>query len=355
MDRPSKITVIYNSVDEASPIIPPDRRVADQDTVLMAKDIAKALEKNFSVDLIEIPFTNPQEAASIKTDLVFNLCEGVGWDYACKVIEALDSAGIPYIGANSVNYRIGSDKALLKEFLNRNNLPTPKGQFFDGPNQKLNPRLKFPLIVKPELEHGSVGITQESVVGNEDELRAQLKNVLDNYGESAVAEEYIDGRELQLTLVGNGSGLSILPIKEILFVNGLSQKWHVVTFNAKWDEESAEYKATPSVCPVEDLEPEERETLENLGKEVFERTECQDYTRIDVRYDGKNKTPYILDVNPNPDISPDTAVAKAAAIYGWDYPELLDQIVLAAWKRVRGEKKGKLKEKRLQSGSFSFA
>ncbi len=103
MDLSKKITVIYNSVDEESPIVPPDRRVADQDTLLMAEDIARALEKNFEVDLLEIPFADPQKAGEIHTDIVFNLCEGLGYEYACKVIKALDEAGIPYIGANSVN------------------------------------------------------------------------------------------------------------------------------------------------------------------------------------------------------------------------------------------------------------
>lgn len=332
--RPKKVTIIYNSIDETSPIIPPDRKVADKDTIQMAYGIANHLEKVFEIDLVDIPFDNPEAAASIKTDIVFNLCEGVGYEYACKVIDSLESANIPYIGAHSLNYHIGSDKALLKEVLNRYHLPTPKGQFFRNPEGKINPHLKFPLLVKPELEHGSVGITQKSVVNNETELKSQILRVKNEYGQGALAEEYIDGLEFQLTFIGNDESLLMLPIKEILFVNGVSKRWHVVTFAAKWEEDSEEYKGTPTICPTESLDETETRSLERLGREIFAKTRCQDYTRIDIRYEPKSKRSYILDVNPNPDLSSDAAVAKAAKSIGWDYQTLLTKIVMTAWERV---------------------
>lgn len=335
--NPDRITVIYNSVDEASPILPSDRRVADEDTVLMAEEIGRTLSQNFDTELLEIPFDQPEVASSVKTDIVFNLCEGVGYEFACKVIESLESVGIPYVGANALNYQIGSDKALLKEVLNRYGLPTPQGQFFENPDEKINPRLKFPLLVKPEFEHGSVGITQESVVTDEKTLRDQVRRVFEVYNSGAVAEEYIEGRELQLTAVRNGASLTMFPIKEILFVNGMSERWHVVTFAAKWDEESAEYKGTPTVCPTNHLSQEETTTLQNLGRQIFQKTSCQDYTRIDIRYDQEKSKPYILDVNPNPDLSSDAAVAVAAKAYGWSYEQLLKELVLSAWQR-QGEK-----------------
>ncbi|MCL5125291.1 MAG: ATP-grasp domain-containing protein [Deltaproteobacteria bacterium] len=331
---PKKITVIYNSVDEASPIIPPDQKVADLDTIEMAKGVADNLASTFQTELREIPFDHPEAASAINTDIVFNLCEGVGYDYGCKVIDSLESARIPYVGANSLNYHIGSDKALLKEVLNRYHLPTPLGQFFNSTQEKLNPNLQFPLLIKPELEHGSVGITQESVVNNEEQLREQISKIRREYGQGALVEEYVDGLELQLTFVGNGSALKMLPIKEILFVNGMSERWHIVTFAAKWEESSEEYKGTPTICPTDSINNIEKRALEKLGREIFLRTSCQDYTRIDIRYDKINQKPYILDVNPNPDLSSDAAVAKAAEAAGWNYPTLLVNLVMSAWKRI---------------------
>lgn len=340
---PKKITIIYNSVDEASPVIPPDRRIADRDTIEMANGIANNLRKAFATDLIEIPFSNPDRVSSIKTDLVFNLCEGVGYEFACKVIDALESADIPYVGADSLNYHIGSDKALLKEVLNRYHLPTPPGQFFANPNEKLNPKLRFPLLVKPELEHGSVGITQDSVVNNQTELKEQVNIINYNYGQGALVEEYIDGLELQLTYIGNKNSLLMLPIKEIMFVNGMSKRWHIVTFAAKWEELSDEYKGTPTICPTENIDAETKERLEKLGREIFIKTSCQDYTRIDIRYRQNSKQAYILDVNPNPDLSSDAAVAKAAEAYGWGYPTLLTHIVMTAWERITGSHRSERK------------
>ncbi|KKT74430.1 MAG: D-ala D-ala ligase domain-containing protein [Microgenomates group bacterium GW2011_GWA2_44_7] len=333
-EKPQKVTIIYNSVDESSPFSPLDRRVADADTINMAIDIAGNLEKVFETDLIDIPLDHPESVSSIKTDIVFNLCEGVGYEFACKVIDSLESAHIPYIGANSLNYHIGSDKALLKEVLNRFGLPTPAGQYFENPADKVKPSLKFPLLIKPEFEHGSVGITQESVVKDVSQLKEQILRIKNEYKQGVLVEEYIDGMELQLTLVGNGESLLVLPIKEILFVNGMSNRWHVVTFSAKWEEDSDEYKGTPTICPTENLDDDEKTVLEKLGREIFIKTDCQDYTRIDIRYDKKSKTPYILDVNPNPDLSSDAAVAKAAQAIGWDYQTLLTQLVIAAWERV---------------------
>ena len=330
---PKRVAVIYNSVDEKSEIIPPDRRVADEDTVAMATDIAAGLKNSFDVLLKEIPFSRPQAAGELKADLVFNLCEGTGYEFACAVIDSLEAAGLPYVGANSTNYRIGSDKAVLNDYLKRVGLPTPKGQFFSDPDARIDPRLDYPLLVKPEFEHGSVGITKDSVVTNETDLKKQLKKVCTEYDGGAMVEEYIDGRELQLTLIGNPGKMTVLPIKEILFTGEMARGWHIVTFAAKWKEDSDEYKETPTVCPAENLSFQEVERLSRLGKEVFEKTECRDYTRIDIRYRQKTGAPFILDVNPNPDLSSDAAVARAATVYGWGYKELLREIVMAAWQR----------------------
>jgi D-alanine-D-alanine ligase len=335
---PQSVAVIYNSVDETSPVEPPDLKIADEDTIKMAQEVADNLKTDFAVQLIDIPFENPESAKNIHADLVFNLCEGTGYEFACAVIDALESAQLPYVGANALNYRIGSDKALLKEYLNREDIPSPQGQRFQKSSEDLNPRLNFPLLVKPEFEHSSVGITQQSVVENERQLRRQLKLILSQYGGGALVEEFIDGRELQLTFIGNNGSLQMLPVKEILFVGPMVSKWHVVTFAAKWEVQTDEYQGTPSVCPAQNLSDREIEQLHAEGSKVFEKCVCQDYTRIDVRYDQEAGIPYILDVNPNPDLSSDAAVAKAAEGYGWNYRKLLTELIASAWERTLNEK-----------------
>ncbi|MEM3690640.1 MAG: ATP-grasp domain-containing protein, partial [Candidatus Micrarchaeia archaeon] len=222
-------------------------------------------------------------------------------------------------------------KARAKQILISAGIPTPKFHIFTTPEQELPLTLKFPLIVKPIHEDASIGITQESVVRDEEQLRRRVAYVIETYKQHALVEEFIDGREFNISILGN-SEPTALPIEELQFQNFSENQPKICSYSAKWIPESDEFKHTIPTCPAQIPK-----TVENRIKKAalaaYRVLECQDYARIDLRLDSNNN-PYILEVNPNPDIGPnDTAFTRAASAAGLSYDGLIRRILYHALER----------------------
>jgi D-alanine-D-alanine ligase len=151
------------------------------------------------------------------------------------------------------------------------------------------------------------------------------------WGQPLLAEKYIEGREVNVTLLGEGEDPEVLPLHEIDFAKMPSGRPHIITYAGKWDEGHVDYAGTKPV-PLRDASPELRAAIEAAAKGAWQATGLRDYGRVDLRLDGAG-TPYVIDVNPNPDISPDAGVARAAAVAGMDYPALIERVALGALRR----------------------
>ena len=181
-------------------------------------------------------------------------------------------------------------------------------------------KLNFPVILKLLNEDASIGISELSVVNNFKELKKHLKFLQETYRQDVLIEEYIDGRELNVAILGN----SVLPISEIAF-NGLPDGLpKIVTYEGKWIAESVYYENTKPICPAK-LNKKIKSKVEETALLAFQALNCRDYARVDIRLD-KNGKPFVIEVNPNPDISFDSGFARAAAAAGMSHTDLLCNI-----------------------------
>jgi D-alanine-D-alanine ligase len=187
--------------------------------------------------------------------------------------------------------------------------------------------LKFPVILKLLTEDASIGISEYSVVKNFKDLKDHVNFLASTYKQAIIAEEYIDGRELNVAVLGNRT----LPISEIEF-KGLPEGLpKIVTYDGKWIADSVYYENTKPKCPT-DLDAQTKKRIEALALKAFNALGCRDYARIDIRLD-ENGIPFVIEVNPNPDISSDSGFARAAAADGMSHSELLYTITKFALSR----------------------
>jgi D-alanine-D-alanine ligase len=261
-------------------------------------------------------------------DVVINLCEEALGDshFEMDVPALLELLRFSYTGSPPLTLGLCQDKGLTKSILESRGLPTPKYQtlrkFEDWEGQ-----VCYPLFVKPLREDASLGITKESYVKNEAELRKRVEYITERYNQPALVEEYIRGRELNVSILGD-KDLQILPISEIVF--GFTDEPRIVDYSAKWIDESEEYKKTIPVCPAE-LDIDIRRTVESVALRAYVALQCRDYARVDIRL--KNGTPYVLEVNPNPDISPQAGFARSLKAAGIPYEDFVNRLVMMACKR----------------------
>ena len=261
-------------------------------------------------------------------DIVINLCEEALGDshFEMDVPALLELLRFSYTGSPPLTLGLCQDKGLTKSILESRGLPTPKYQilrkFEDWEGQ-----VCYPLFVKPLREDASLGITKESYVKNEAELRKRVEYITERYNQPALVEEYVTGRELNVSILGD-KDLQILPISEIVF--GFTDEPRIVDYSAKWIDESEEYKKTIPVCPAE-LDIDTRRTVESVALRAYVALQCRDYARVDIRL--KNGTPYILEVNPNPDISPQAGFARSLKAAGIPYEDFVNRLVMMACKR----------------------
>ncbi len=307
--------------------------LSDNDILSTVENVKHVLETDYEVIPVKIRKELLQTLTPNSFDFIFNLCEGIEGNVRGEAwIPALfDILEIPYTGSDSITLGICLNKLKTKYLLIANNIPTPKYQMFYSTTQNLSNDLKFPLIVKPAYEDASVGITAESVVKNKIELFKRIDFILNNYFQPALVEEFIDGRELNVALLGNGNTLDVLPISEILF-NFEPDQPKIVSYEAKWITNSDASKNTVGECPAK-LSKEIENRIKRLAVECYNLTGCRDYTRVDFRL--KDEIPYVLEVNPNPGINLDSGFVRSATAAGMSYDDLIKRILSEAMKRYK--------------------
>lgn len=266
-------------------------------------------------------------------DLIFNLCESFGSEsiHEMHVASIFELMEIPYTGAPPLTLGLALNKVRVKEILAYHDLPTPRFQVCKTATRiALDDRLNFPLIVKPSREDASIGIASDSVVTTLTDLRRRVRYIIEQFDQPALVEEYIDGRELNVAIIGNHKPV-ILPISEI-DMSTLPKHYHrIISYNAKWMKGTEEYAHTKGVCPAR--LPAALETrLKEMALLAYQAVGCRDYARIDFRLSKENK-PYILEVNPNPDITDEAGFARSAKAYGLTFEEMIGKIVEHALER----------------------
>jgi len=280
-----------------------------------------------------------QKLAELDCDLAFNLVEeGLNNDSALEphLPAILDVYGIPYTGGDFLSLALTTDKSRAKEILGFHQIPTPGFQVFSAADEPLREGLSFPLIVKPVREDASIGVFRDSVVMDEHALRRQVRRILRRYRQAAIVEEYVDGRELSVGVIEQGSKKIVTPMNEVVF-NVPPGALRVYTYTAKWDDESEEYDTiVPDQCPAEDVAPEAEAEIRALAVRVFDVLRLRGYARIDFRLTPDGRI-FVLEVNANPLIGDESVMAVMAEKMGWNYPRLVHTIATEAYRRAQRE------------------
>jgi D-alanine-D-alanine ligase len=332
--------VVYNRDFEGAEADPENR--AREDIRGTAEDVLAVLGRaGFAVEALGVDDDLLATAAAIDQiapDVVFNLCESIGGDNRFEPLLPLllERANIAYTGSPPLTLGLALHKHKAKEVLRGCGLPTPEAMLVQTSDVS-SVKLAFPLIVKPSREDASVGISCESVVHDRAALERQVNTVVTHYRQPALVERYIEGREIYVSMLGKldkttGGGVDILPLYEIDFSEMPKDRPRIVSFEGKWVEASVDFRGTKPV-PCTGLPARVHQEIERVARAAFAAMELRDYARLDLRVtpDG---VPYVIDVNPNCDLSDASGgFARAGRAAGLGYDDLVRRIVDLALQR----------------------
>lgn len=274
-----------------------------------------------------------QRIQDLAIDLCYNTCEGFRGDAReAQVPALLEMIGVPYTGSKVMTLALTLDKAMTKRILAYHGLPSPAFQEFFSAADPIEARLadRFPLFAKPNSEGTGKGISEKSIVRNERELRAQVAYLLDGYHESVLVEQYIEGSDVTVGLVGNWPDLHLFPISMI--DTALYEKTGLSVYGAALKVDLGE--AYQYRCPAP-LPAELANELRRLAVETMRVTGTLDFARVDFRLDRHaNNQPYILEINSLPGITPISDLTLMAQADSWTHADLVYSVLEAALRRM---------------------
>ena len=301
-----------------------------QDTVNAIKGIGETLIKmKYEYLIQEVNNNNWQEAIKIPGDVVFNFVEDEDWSLYKKVVSGLERLKRVQFGHSKYIIKYLVDKNIVKKRLSECGLHTPKYVYVNKSNTSGMEDLNFPVILKPVGQHAAVGISQKTVFENINKLRKYLIRYTGEY----LAEEYIDGREIQVSVFGNKQ-IIVMPLCEIRYTKKFKKAWKIYSYNAKWNKKSWEYWDARVKSPVKIDKKTERNII-NIAKRAFKCFWCVDLARFDFRLNIKNDI-FLIDVNYSPSINnyddQDATTASMRAMK-MSYDKFLHNLILMAWDR----------------------
>lgn len=345
------VAVLAN-LKKNAPILPgmPEDYWADLDSEHTVEAIADALRQpGRRVSILEGDLTLPDRLRELKPDICFNICEGhFGDSREAHVPSVLEMLRVPYTGSKVLTLALTLDKPMTKRVLAFHDLPSPPFQVFERANEPLDPQLSFPLFVKPSRQGTGMGISAQSVVHDETQLRSQIAALIKAYEEPILVERFISGRDITVGVVGNlvppvawrlpededaprvQRGLRFLPPLEIDLGTYADEEAGIYTNRAKVElADKLTY-----ICPAA-LDPDLVDELNFMAAATFRVTGCLDVARIDFRLDAADgNKPYILEINPLPGLSPGISdLVLEADADGISHSELVNTILDAALER----------------------
>jgi D-alanine-D-alanine ligase len=307
-------------------------RPDELDTLVQVRQVTEAIGQlhwSTSAEEVDLNLARALERLlSTRPSCVFNLVESLnGRGELIGVVPALlETAAIPFTGSGSDAFHLSSQKILAKRWMRLHDIPTPDwrtaGEAVDG--RKEDNRT---WVVKSLSEHASLGLDDDSVVRGSDAVQNRIRYCTERYGGAWFAEQYIDGREFNISIIELEGQPHLLPIAEMTFVDYPADKPRIVSYPAKWDESAPEYAATRR--QFVSLDAAERERLWSVARTCWALFGLRGYARVDIRTDNEN-APWVLEVNANPCLSRDAGFAAAAAEGGFRYRQVINMVLHAA-------------------------
>jgi len=329
--------------------MPPDQW-DDLDSEQTIEAISAALEAGgHRVTFLEGDTTLCGSLLKLKPDICFNICEGhFGDGREAQVPALLETLRIPYTGSKVLTLALALDKPMTKRVLTYHELPTPLFQVFEREDEPLHPSMHFPLFIKPSREGTGMGVSAESILRDERDLREQIPRIFERYSQPALVERFIEGREVTLGVIGNlkrpaarrvpederagrvFEGLHFFPPLEVNMEKYPEEEAGIYTSRLKTELAHDFHYFCPA--PLTDAQLEE---LKFLSAAVFRVTGCLDVARVDFRLDRHDHDkPYLLEINPLPGLHPGYSdLCIEATTGGWTYEQLVNRILDCALER----------------------
>lgn len=347
--EPPGVVVLYNASEK---LLKGESRdlLAEQGVIACARAIADALQK-VGCQVTQVPIYNDVELALAPYPptrwAVFNLGEGLEGRLfeEARIAWALEAMGYCFTGSGGDAIAHSVHKAQAKTLLAANSVDTPPWWLFRHPDEvdTLAADLPFPLIVKPVAEDASLGIGPDAVVHTAQALRQRVAYVVERYRQAALAEVFVAGREFNISLWGDPP--QVLPLAEIDFSDFTDPYARIVSFAAKWEVESFEYHHTPVLCPAP-VDPDLVARIADTAWRAWAAIGCRGYARVDMRISDEG-VPYVVEVNCNPDLSPDAGFCRAARAAGYGYEDMVAHILEIARRQSYAYNRTSVRQRRL--------
>ncbi len=333
MERMARVLILWNVTEEdvvelwrQDGLAVPWETV-DEEMALLATVLRDGGHEPTIINIRDDLATLLDTIATVKPDAIMNLVEFFRDDiehehHVPALFELLD---IEYTGNRPLALSLCQKKPLAKALLVAAGIPTPRSLLIEvGGRVPATVALRFPLIVKPAYEDASGGIDGGSIVADRGALEARVAHVLAEHKMAALVEEYIEGRELHCAIIGNDPP-EVLPLFEMEFSDPSLPR--IITYRAKWDPFSPDYAQVEGRCPPLDLDEAIVAHVKDVAIRAFHALGCRDYARVDLRLDPVTGEPYVLEVNPNPDLADGCAFATSVRASGRTYGEAINRIV----------------------------
>ena len=308
----------------------------------VGKKIEQTLQER-GYKTIFIDFNNINQATEIlkngQVDLVFNVGERLNNSSLLEphIASLFDMYQIPYTGSNPFTLSLCMDKIRVKKLLTFHNIPTAKWDYMYDLNDEIRSDLRFPLIVKPANTDNSIGINNNSVVSNQKQLKKQLKYVLEDLKRPALIEEYLEGDEYDVSIIGSEEDdLRVLPLARTVFDKLPEGYWHIVPFEFKFAEAPIYKKYISTQIPPKNVNYKLLKLITEIALDTYNILDCHDYGRVEIKLD-RDDNPYILELNPNPSINQGNRVPTVAELVGLNYGDFIEEIIALAIKRYKNK------------------
>jgi len=321
------LTLVHKGLEPPDEAPPQDKATAEWRMEYDVVQTLRALGHELRVIGVHDDLTPIKSSIEeFKPSIVFNLMEAfndvVVFDQ--NVVSYLELLKMPYTGCNPRGLTLSRDKALAKKLMAYHRIPVPDFLVVPlGRKVNLPKRLKFPLIVKSLTYESSTGISQASVVENDDQLAKRVQFIHDAIQTPAIVEQFIDGRELYVGVMGNDR-LQVFPVWEMSFSKMPENNWRIATERVKW---SVKYQKKHGIDTAEaGLEPDMAARVQHVAKRVYKALDLTGYARVDLRMTPTGDL-FVIEANPNPQLAQGEDFAESARRAGVSYARLIERII----------------------------
>ncbi len=276
-----------------------------------------------------------QKLDGFQPDVLFNLADQFKNNRAFdqNIVSFLEMHGVPFTGCGSTGLTLCKQKGISKKILSYHRIHVPQFTVIPRGKRPVRPaRLKFPILVKPLKEEASYGISQASFVETDEQFKERVQFIHTSHDCDVIAEEYIAGRELYVSVLGNHK-LDVYPIRELVFKEVPPDEPKIATYRAKWDEEYRKKWGLQNQF-ADALDPALAKDIVQTCKRIYRLLTIDGYARVDLRVTAANEI-YFIEANPNPILAADEDFAQSALKAGLTYPQLIERIIRAGLKTVR--------------------